>query len=120
MKLTREFYIPTDSEIVQDGESSAIAYIYQGTRRRDGSTYLGAAMFSGKRAKPDSHYRYKTAEKRAEAVESHQAGVRRTEQRKRDAAAERKAASKQRKTLDFADSDWLAARVPLRLATVSA
>ena len=62
MKLPREFYIPKNSTKITDKLSDAVAYVYEG----GGASY--AAVFFGKQAKPVSHYRYRSPEKREEAV----------------------------------------------------
>ncbi len=69
MKLTREFYIPTDSteEIIEDAKVALYRY----------TTAQGkpaVAMFGGKRSKPDQHYRFANEESREAAIERYVEG----------------------------------------------
>ena len=56
-------FIPENAKEIKKEELNAVAYTYEGT---NGSLY--ALAYSGRRNKPDFHYRYSNEEKRAEAV----------------------------------------------------
>lgn len=85
MKMPREFYLPNHVDlIVRDKQSSAIAYLYTSKTGKP-----VAAMFGGKRAKPDRHFRYVNDESRMRAVQEHFECIRYRESRKRAAASPR-------------------------------
>jgi hypothetical protein len=84
-RLPRQFYIPQGAIKVSDKKSSAVAYLYQGI---DGPSVVA---FHGKADKPDFRFYYPTAEKRAAKVRAHFDAIRSNEQRRKDAAASRKA-----------------------------
>ena len=73
---TREAFIPKGSAKVSAKRTSAVAYLYERGDR------FFAAMFSGKRAKPDHHYRFRTEEQRAASVRHHFESVEAREQAK--------------------------------------
>jgi hypothetical protein len=83
MRFTRDFYRPKNSRV----ESPAgLPDGYEIHRYENGSPY--AAVFGGKRAKPDWHYRFKTAESReakiAEWVESQKAHLEYAKKRRKE------------------------------------
>lgn len=65
MQMTRAFYTPKGAIKIKPKDVDVEIYIYE----RAGKLY--AAMFGGKRAKPDSHYRYRSAELRETAVKEY-------------------------------------------------
>jgi len=85
-RMTRDFYIPSEySEKVESKKAPAEAYLYEH------GELCFAMGFGGKRSKPDFHFRFNSAEKRAEYVkdyierqESH-AEIRLKERAKRNA-----------------------------------
>ena len=85
-RMTRDFYIPSEySEKVESKKAPAEAYLYEH------GELCFAMGFGGKRSKPDFHFRFANAEKRAEYVkdyierqESH-AEIRLKERAKRNA-----------------------------------
>lgn len=99
-KPERAHFIPKGAVCIKDKHSSAVAYIYE-------SGGPCAKLFSGKRAKPDEHVRYRSPERREEAVKAHFEAVQRTEAYQ----AERKAAAIENRrkgaALDFAGKDYL-------------
>lgn len=85
MTLTREFFIPARSTKIADKASGAVAYVYTTAKGLP-----AAALFSGKRAKPDGHYSFRTPAAREEAVRRHFGNARSAITRRQDRAAERK------------------------------
>jgi hypothetical protein len=67
LKMPREFYIPKKSVKVTDKLSDAVAYVYDSANPAGGKTPY-AAIFFGKQAKPYTHYRYRTAERREASI----------------------------------------------------
>jgi hypothetical protein len=63
--FTRDFYVPAGSVKVADKASDAVAYVYTTALGK-----AGAAIFFGKQAKPVSHFTYRDAARRDEAVKS--------------------------------------------------
>lgn len=63
MKLTRDFYVPqSPSQVIRRAELNGVVYLYEVGK----SAF--ACGFSGKRAKPDFHYRYSSPESREQKV----------------------------------------------------
>lgn len=62
-KMDRAFYIPKGATKVADKNSDAVAYLYT-----TASGKLGAMTFVGKQQKPLTHYTYRDAARREEAV----------------------------------------------------
>lgn len=85
--FSRESFIPVGATKVSDKASDAVVYIYSTKSGR-----LGAMMFAGKRAKPDQHFTYRTAEAREASVCRYLDGIRAATARKATAAAERREA----------------------------
>lgn len=83
----RSFYIPAGATKVSCKGTDAVAYIYA-----TASGAPAAAMFAGKRAKPDARYRYRTPADRETAVRTFFASARASADRKAAQAAERRAA----------------------------
>ena len=71
MKLTREFYIPSDSVLETIEDAKVELYRYTTAAGKP-----GVAMFGGKRSKPDNHYYYGTEEAREAAIERYVDGQR--------------------------------------------
>ena len=65
LKLDRSFYRPKGATVYHVRDPVAEIHIYT----LAGAPY--ACIFGAKRSKPDSHYRFKTAEKRAEFVKKY-------------------------------------------------
>lgn len=74
----REDYFPKGAIKVRDKLSTAVAYVYE---RND---KICAAMFAGKRQKPDQQYSYRTTERRAEAVRKYFEGIQASEALKKE------------------------------------
>lgn len=92
MKFSRSSFVPKGAVKVADKASSGVAYIYSGPDRgRPGETAFYAVAFHGKAQKPDFHYRYRTAASRDKSVADHFRNQQAHEQRRKDAAAKRKA-----------------------------
>jgi len=85
MKFTREFYIPKGSVKVADKATNAVVYVYE----QAGVFY--AAAFHGKAAKPDWHFRFKTAGEREKRASEHFATWRRVAETKAQRRADAKA-----------------------------
>lgn len=64
IKPKREFYIPKGARRVSHRHSSAVAYVYS----KDG--FVKALAFSGRRQKPDWHYRWRDDERGGAAREA--------------------------------------------------
>jgi hypothetical protein len=91
-------YIPGGSITVRDKASTAVAYV------RDVATGgFSAICYSGRRAKPDSRYRYRTAAARQAAVINHFETVRATEKYR----TERREAQKTARNGDATAKDYL-------------
>lgn len=63
LKLEPTRYVPKGAVVVKDKNSDAIAYIYTSPRGEP-----CAVAYCGKRTKPDLHVRFRTAERREQAV----------------------------------------------------
>lgn len=83
MKLTREFYIPKDSRAITDEETGAVAYVYE----TNGVPY--GMAFTGKRSKPDWHYRFRSEGDRESRIQKHFARVRASKAFKAEQKAKR-------------------------------
>lgn len=86
MKLTRDFYIPKDSQPITAPNSTAIVYTY--TIEQPGRPPKLAAMgFGGKRSKPDWHHIFRDEAQRQQTIDNHFASCRSSEANKLDRAA---------------------------------
>ena len=70
LSFPRESYYPKGATIIRDKSSTAVIAAYETAGK------LFACMFHGKANKPDSHYRYKSAESRATAIQGHLDNIR--------------------------------------------
>jgi len=70
-KLTREMFIPKNSTEEKVEDANAVIYRYTATNGKP-----GAAMFGGRRTKPDNHYYYGTEEAREASIERYLDGQR--------------------------------------------
>ncbi len=67
MRFTREFYRPKDARVeYPEGLPGAEIHRYENGSNKPDVPY--AAVFGGKRTKPDWHYRFRTAERREEKI----------------------------------------------------
>ncbi len=73
MTLTREFYTPKEAVQIAAADSSAVAYIETKSGR------VHAKGFSGKRAKPDFYYTFRTEAEAREYIARHAATVKNRE-----------------------------------------
>ncbi len=71
LSLTREMFIPTNSIEEKVEDANAVIYRYTATNGKP-----AAAMFGGRRTKPDSRYYYGTEEAREAAIERYLDGAR--------------------------------------------
>lgn len=104
MKPERAHYIPQGATELKDAESSAVAYLYSNSAGQP-----LAVMFGGKRQKPDSHYRYRSEESRADAVQKHFERWRSTERYQNERRETIKAARKADASLNYEGRDYLPA-----------
>lgn len=97
----REFYIPSNETVTEhrDTESDAVAFTYEA----GGAPY--ALAFSGKRSKPDWHYRFQTVERRASKIAEH-AESRRAHARYRAEQKAKRAAPHTLKVGDLLKTSW--------------
>jgi hypothetical protein len=103
-KPDRAHFINDTMTEQRDEQSTAVAYL--------GDTHGGkpfAVMFSGKRQKPDSNYRYASTERRAAAIAEHFDNVRRREAYQAERRETIKTARKADASLEFAGKDYLPA-----------
>ena len=101
-RFDRSFYIPKAKgaiKITPKGIEAEI-YIYD----VNGVPY--AAMFGGKRAKPDSHYRYRTVQQREEAVRNYIAALISSSARKQQMRDERNNFQHSLKVGDLLHYSW--------------
>ena len=84
----RSFYIPAGATKVSCKGTDAIAYLYT-----TGKGAPAAAMFAGKRTRPDARYRYRTAAERDAAVRTFFDAARAKASYKATRTAERRAAA---------------------------
>ena len=96
----RESYYPKGATIIRDKKSSAVAAVYD----QNGKVY--ACMFQGKANKPASHYRYKSAESRAEAIARYFAAVQEQEAGRIARRAQRKACGRGLEVGDVLRAMW--------------
>lgn len=78
-----ERMIPAGATCFRDKQSSAVAYTYE----RAGKLF--AKTYSGRRRKPDMHYRYRNNVDRSAAIARHFEAVRNREQRRKTETAKR-------------------------------
>ena len=78
----RRDHIPAGARKVAHKHSDAVAYIYEAERR--GKPVPLAVAFSGKRGKPDWHFRFSSPDRRRERVEEHFAARATHMERKRE------------------------------------
>lgn len=89
MRFTRDFYRPKDARIeYPDGLPGAEIHRYENGSRAPDSDVPFAAVFGGKRTKPDWHYRFRTDEQREAKIE---AWIENQKANIKDAAERRKA-----------------------------
>ena len=81
MKHSRDMYYPKDATMVQDDESSAVAYLTESKNRP------AAVLFAGRRQKPDHNYWYRSVEHRDKHVAEYFASIRASENAKRERQA---------------------------------
>lgn len=81
----RSFYIPKAAVEIVDAQSDALAFTYETA----GALY--ALGFCGKRQRPDWHFRFGTAERRAEHIERYFTGRRSSAARKMQAREQERA-----------------------------
>ena len=101
MRFPREFYIPKASTKIADKSSSAVAYIYQGKNDKP-----CAALFGGKRAKPDYRYQFRNDEQREKFVADYFQSERDKIARKAEYKAERQAKGRGLEVGDILKSVW--------------
>lgn len=91
MKLQREWYIPKNSEEIKATDSTAVAYLLHrnGDSPRDAAYPFQVVTFSGKRAKPDGNYIYRTEEQARRSITTHAESVRQSEEFRAKRKAER-------------------------------
>lgn len=77
--LTREFYIPAEGREIDTEGTDATVYTWE--RVGEGKIDYLAKGFHGKAAKPDFHYRFSTAERRAEYIAQYLDGRRQRAER---------------------------------------
>lgn len=99
-QFPREFYTPKGATLVADAQSSAVAYTYEAA----GATY--AMGFRGKAQKPSFHYRYRSTERRDQAIQEFFANVRSSEKFRADQRAARKAWVNDYKVGDVLYTSW--------------
>ncbi|MXY15156.1 MAG: hypothetical protein F4X94_01430 [Dehalococcoidia bacterium] len=100
-KRERFVAAPMDTvSILQDGQSSAVAYLYE----MNGRPY--AVGFGGRRCKPDYNYRFRSHESRAAHVQKHFETLRANEQAARERKAARKAAGRGLDVGDVLHTSW--------------
>jgi len=107
MRMTREFYIPRESSYRQNVERQV--YEAEGVEvyRYDNSQGKpAAAMFGGKRAKPDKEFYYQSEEAREAAIESYLEGQRFRKESMDKARAERNAAGRGLEVGDYLSCSW--------------
>ena len=69
MRFTREFYRPKDARVEYPaGLPGAEIHRYENGSMAPDSNVPFAAVFGGKRANPDWHYRFRTDEQREEKI----------------------------------------------------
>jgi hypothetical protein len=61
--FARESFVPKGALKVLDKQSDAVAYLYERNGR------LFGLVFTGKRTKPDSHYRFRSSEERERSIQ---------------------------------------------------
>lgn len=102
--MNRELWIktivPAGAIKITSKHSDAIAYTWE----KNGKVY--AAMWAGKRAKADAHYRYTTEQRRADAISRYFEANKSELEDKAATKAKRKAYSHTLKVGDFLDSSW--------------
>ncbi len=100
-RMTREFFIPKNSTKISAKDSSAVAYLYADKKDRP-----CARVFSGKRAKPDSKFYYRTDAERAKFVAVEFDSIRDRETAKKERQESRKAEGRGLAVGDIVDSSW--------------